>query len=162
MENQTYLFLIYIFNGFLISILFDFFRIIRKSFKTNNFLTSIEDILFWILTAIIILYSVFKFNDGELRGYLFVGITIGINIYMLFFSKVFIKINLYIINLFKKVFYYIFIIPALFVIKIFKKTFFIPIKHLLKKINKSLSFFRAKIKDVKNNKKKEKNKKDFA
>lgn len=162
MENQTYLFLIYIFNGFLISILFDFFRIIRKSFKTNNFLTSIEDILFWILTAIIILYSVFKFNDGELRGYLFVGITIGITIYMLFFSKVFIKINLYIINLFKKVFYYIFIIPALFVIKIFKKMFFIPIKHLLKKINKSLSFFRIKIKDVKNNKKKEKNKKDFA
>ena len=72
LENQAYLFMIFIFNGFLISILFDIFRILRKSFKTIDFITYIEDILFWILTTFIILYSVFKFTNGELRVFLFV------------------------------------------------------------------------------------------
>ena len=68
----TSLFMIFIFNGFLISILFDIFRILRKSFKTNDFFTYTEDILFWILTTFIILYSIFKFANGELRAFLFV------------------------------------------------------------------------------------------
>lgn len=72
MENQAYLFVVFILNGFLISILFDFFRILRKSFKTNNFATYIEDIIFWIITAFMILYSVFKFSNGELRAFIFV------------------------------------------------------------------------------------------
>ena len=72
MENQAYLFMIFIFNGFLISILFDIFRILRKSFKINDFITYIQDILFWILTTFIILYSIFKFTNGELRGFLFI------------------------------------------------------------------------------------------
>ncbi len=159
MENQIYLFLIYIFNGLLISILFDIFRILRKSFKTNNFITSLEDIFFWILTAIIILYSIFKFNDGELRGYLFVGIAFGVVIYMLLFSKVFIKINLYIINILKKIFYYIFIIPILFVKKILTKVLISPINNI---INKLMSFLKIKVKDFKNKRKKGKTKKDFA
>lgn len=47
--NQAYLFLIFILNGLLIGILFDFFRILRKSFKTPDFITYIQDICFWIL-----------------------------------------------------------------------------------------------------------------
>ena len=97
MQNQAYIFMVFILNGFLISILFDIFRILRKSFKTNDIITYIQDILFWILTTFIILYSIFKFANGELRIYLFIGIAIGIAIYMLLFSKVFIKINLFII-----------------------------------------------------------------
>lgn len=123
MENQTYLFIIFILNGFLIGILFDVFRILRKSFKTSDFVTGIEDIIFWILTAFIILYSVFKFNNGRLRAFLFVGIAFGVLIYILAFSKIFIKINLYIINFAKKVFYYLIIVPISFIFKILKIIF---------------------------------------
>ena len=72
MENQAYLFIIFILIGFLISIIFDFFRILRKSIKTKDFITYIEDALFWALTALIILYSIFKFTNGELRAFIFV------------------------------------------------------------------------------------------
>lgn len=72
LENQAYLFVIFILNGFLIGILFDIFRILRKSFKTKDWLTYIQDILFWIITGFIILYSIFRFNNGELRGFIFI------------------------------------------------------------------------------------------
>ena len=65
--NQAYLFCIFIINGIIIGILFDFFRILRKTFKTSDLITYIEDSLFWILTGIIILYSIFVFNNGEIR-----------------------------------------------------------------------------------------------
>ena len=54
-NTQVYLFLIFIINGFIIGLLFDFFRILRKAIKTSDFITYIEDALFWILTGFIIL-----------------------------------------------------------------------------------------------------------
>ena len=39
--NQAYLFLIFMVNGIIIGILFDFFRILRKSFKTADLITYI-------------------------------------------------------------------------------------------------------------------------
>ena len=39
--NQAYLFLIFTSNGVFIGLLFDFFRILRKSFKTINIITYI-------------------------------------------------------------------------------------------------------------------------
>ena len=69
--NQAYLFMIFILNGILIGIVFDIFRILRRSFKTPNIVTYIEDTLFWIVSALTILYSLFTFNNGEIRGYIF-------------------------------------------------------------------------------------------
>ena len=46
--NQAYLFLIFVINGLLIGLLFDFFRILRLSFKTRDFVTYIEqELLFY-------------------------------------------------------------------------------------------------------------------
>ena len=72
--NQAYIFLVFIINGLIIGLVFDIFRIFRKSFKTPNIITYIEDILFWIISALIIMYSLFVFNNGQFRAYIFVGI----------------------------------------------------------------------------------------
>ena len=66
------LFLIFTLDGILIGLLFDLFRILRKSFKTADVVTYIEDTIFWLLTGIIILYSIFKFSNGDLRAFIFV------------------------------------------------------------------------------------------
>ncbi len=99
--NQAYLFLIFTLDGFIIGLIFDFFRILRKSFKTPNLVTYIEDILFWILTGFLILYSIFIFNNGEIRFFMLLGISIGIALYMLTLSNYLIKITVFIINIFK-------------------------------------------------------------
>lgn len=91
MQNQAYAFIVFILNGFLIGLLFDIFRIFRKSFKTPDFITCLEDFIFWIITGLLLLYSIFKFNNGELRIYIFLGVILGAAIYMLIFSKFFYK-----------------------------------------------------------------------
>jgi len=101
--NQAYLFLIFTVNGILIGFLFDIFRILRKSFKTNDLVTYIEDIIFWILTGIIILYSMCKFCDGELRGFTIIGIAMGVILYMLTISTYIIKVSVFIINILKTI-----------------------------------------------------------
>ena len=59
MQNQVYTFFIFILNGLLIGILFDTFRILRKSFKFSNIITNLQDIIFWILSGLILIYSIF-------------------------------------------------------------------------------------------------------
>ena len=102
-SGQAYLFLIFTLNGFIIGLLFDFFRILRKSFKTADWITYIEDILFWVLTGLLVLYSIFIFNNGEIRLFMLLGIFIGITLYMLILSSYIIKINVFIIGKIKNV-----------------------------------------------------------
>ena len=131
--NQAYLFIIFILNGFLIGIVFDVFRILRKSFDTSNFLTYIEDTLFWIITASIILYSLFKFNNGQFRTYIFAGIFLGIAIYMVLFSRIIIKVSVKIVNFLKSICIYIYNIilyPFKKIFKIICNIIIAPIQHL--------------------------------
>lgn len=129
--NQAQLFLIFIITGIMIGILFDFFRILRKSFKTNDLVTYFEDFIFWILTGFCILYTIFTFNNGEIRLYMFLAITIGIIVYMIIFSSYVIKINVYIIKLIKQI-----IEKIISIIKIpFKLIYTILRKLLLKPVS---------------------------
>ena len=127
--NQAYLFLIFILNGILIGILFDIFRILRRSFKTPNFVTYIEDILFWIISTLSVIYSLFVFNNGEIRGYIFIGLIFGIAIYMLFFSKIVMKVSIKIMLLLKQVFKFLYKILS-YPVKIILN----PLKFLMKKL----------------------------
>ena len=102
-KNQAYLFLIFTVTGIIIGILFDIFRSLRKSFKTKDWITYMQDILFWILTGFILLYTIFTFGDGEVRFYMFIGVFIGCMFYMIIFSQYFISCNVAIINFIKKI-----------------------------------------------------------
>ena len=122
--NQAYLFLIFTLNGTFIGLLFDFFRILRKSFKTANFITYIEDIIFWIISGISIIFLMYRFSNGELRIYMLLGLVFGIMIYMLALSKLVITFFMSIIDFIKKIFRVIFsiiIIPFNIILKICKK-----------------------------------------
>jgi len=101
--NQAYLFLVFALNGIFIGILFDFFRILRKSFKTVNFITNIEDILFWILTGLSIIYCMYNFSGGALRFFMLLGLILGILLYMLTLSDFLVKIVVKIISIIKKI-----------------------------------------------------------
>ena len=92
-ENQTYLFIVFSLTGIGLGVLFDFFRALRKTFKTPDLVTYLEDIIYWILAGIIVLYNVWFFNDGEIRIYMILGILIGAVIYTLTLSTIFIKIK---------------------------------------------------------------------
>lgn len=100
--NQITTFLIFIVVGMVIANIFDAFRSLRKCMKTNNLLTNIEDIIFALTVGAILIFSLIKFNFGELRFYLFIAVVTGITLYYLFFSKIFMKISTTILNFIKK------------------------------------------------------------
>lgn len=127
-------FICFICTGIVLSIIFDIFRILRKTFKTSDIVTNIEDVIFGVITGIIILFSIFIFNNGELRFYIFIGISIGIVVYMISISKYFIKINVQIITFMKKI-VILFTKPFKFLFKIAKKIFFKPISFIIININ---------------------------
>ena len=132
--TQLQLFFIFLINGLLIGLLFDFFRILRKAIKTADFITYIEDALFWILTGFIILYSIFTYNNGEIRLFMFLAIILGILIYLVFISKMILSISIGIINVIKKILGTIFNIikiPFQFLMKWIKKLFLNPISFII-------------------------------
>lgn len=147
-ENQSYLFMVFTIVGMCIGVLFDIFRILRKTIKTKDFVTYIEDILFWILTGLIIIISMYKFCDGELRFFMIIGLILGTIIYLLTISEYIIKISVFIINLVKK----IIIFPIFVFAKFLKKIIFRPIciicinirKDFVKKIKKYRGIFQKK------------------
>lgn len=124
--NQAYLFIIFCATGILIGLIFDIFRIIRKLFKTPDFLTYIEDICFWIISGLILIYFIFIFNNGEIRLYMFIAISLGIITYILTFSRFFVIIGYKFSNFVKKLIINILIIP----LKILKKLLFRPITFI--------------------------------
>ena len=90
--NQVYVFFWSIIVGALLALIFDFFRISRRKGCTKNLVVYIQDAIYWVIVAIIIIISAFVTNDGELRGYMFIGYAIGAIFYLILFSKLFIKI----------------------------------------------------------------------
>lgn len=144
--NQLYVFSSFILTGFAIGILYDIFRILRRSFKTADIITYIQDFIFWILTGLILLYSIFTFNNGELRSFIFIGIITGIIIYILLVSKFFIKGATKTIYILKKILY----IPINKIYIVTKKYIFRPINTIIYKIK--LGFPKIRLKKDKNNK----------
>lgn len=132
--------MIFILNGILIGVIFDVFRILRRSFKTPNFITYIEDTLFWILSALIVMYSLFVFNNGQFRGYIFIGLFLGVAIYMLFFSKFIIKISVKIILLIKKFISIIFRILSYPIVILYKALRIIFIRANYKNLDKFIKY----------------------
>ena len=128
--NQLISFCYFIIIGIILSIIFDIFRILRRTIKTSDIVTNIQDVLFCVITGVIILFSIFYFNNGELRFYIFLGVIIGITFYMLFISKYFIKINVIIINFIKKILYLL-IKPFIFILNFTKKLIFKPISFII-------------------------------
>lgn len=101
-QEQAYLFLVFSLTGVAIGILFDFFRVLRKTFKTADIITYIEDILFWVLAGILILYNIWYFNNGEIRLFMIIGIIMGALIYTLTLSNLFVSIDSFLMSLIKK------------------------------------------------------------
>lgn len=155
--EQLTTFIYFIITGIVLGVIFDVFRILRKSFKTSDIVTNIEDILFGIITGVILLISIFLFNNGELRLFIFIGIVFGIIIYMLLISKYFIKLNVAIINFIKKIIILL-TKPFIILLKLIKRIFLRPIsficinlkllfKKILKKFNKTTKINKKSIKE---------------
>ena len=122
--TQGQLFIFFFIIGMCIGIIYDIFRVIRKNFKTKDFVTQIEDVIFLIFCGALTLISIIELNNGEVRFYLFIAIFFGILLYFLTFRKVCVIIIIVIVKFCKNLFK--------FILKIIKIPYNI-VKNIIKK-----------------------------
>lgn len=86
-----------ILSGVLVGILFDLYNIIR-GVKIPKIIIIIEDILFWILTAIIVFTFLLYMNYAFLGPYVYIFMILTLIIYLKIISPTVLKLEIYIIN----------------------------------------------------------------
>lgn len=101
MINELYILISFFITGIIIGIVFDVFRITRRIFNIPDILVYIEDILFWLISGGLIIFTTFLVNSGELRLYMLTSLCFGVLIYIICVSKYFILINTKIFSFFK-------------------------------------------------------------
>lgn len=86
-----------IISGILIGIMFDLYNIIR-GVKIPKIIIIIEDILFWILTAIIVFAFLLYANYAFLGPYVYIFMIVTLIIYLKLISPTILKLERYMID----------------------------------------------------------------
>jgi spore cortex biosynthesis protein YabQ len=125
MSRQITLFIFSLLSGMLVGIFFDVYRVLRGFEEPGTMITAIQDMLFWILTGIIVFIFMMYTNYAYMSFNVFVYNGIGLIIYLKLFSHVFIlgygKILNAILAIFRVIFYYLFYPIRIIFHKIIKK-----------------------------------------
>ena len=79
--NQGNIFAITILCGVSIGVFYDTLRIFRRIIKHSNLMINVEDGLFWIISSVFLFIILFEQNNGVLRGYIIIGVVVGMSIY---------------------------------------------------------------------------------
>lgn len=85
--------------GILIGILFDFYKIIR-GIKIPKIVMAIEDILFWILAALVVFVFLLLNNYAFLGPYVYAFMIVTLLLYIKFISPVVLQIERKFISIF--------------------------------------------------------------
>lgn len=96
--NQLYVLGIFIVTGIVIGLIFDVFRAQRRVVKTSNFITYIQDFVFWILSGLVIIIASVTYTNGEIRSYMVWGLICGLIFYFFILSKYILKVEVFIID----------------------------------------------------------------
>lgn len=150
MAGEIYFFGISVLSGIAATIIFDFFRAMRKISEPQTGKVAFEDILFWVSEAVFVFFVLYKYNSGGVRFYFFLGLMIGAILYLFALSRYVIKIFSALIYTFKitvqKIFLILRKITGLFMRPFkwffgeFSKIFLKSAKNL-KKIKKQLKMY---------------------
>ena len=120
----------------LIAFIYDLFRIKRKAIKSIGLMVYIEDLVYWIIVALVMFAVIYYSNEGQLRGFLFIGTAVGVILYILLLSKLVIKISMLVINTVIKILkalWYVLTYPFKIVFIIFR----IPVSFIYKNMRSS-------------------------
>lgn len=131
--RQTYIFFLACLSGILAGFIFDIFRVKRKLVRTPDFIVKIEDILYWIIIAIVLFCLMYYSNECELRSYILLGLVLGVIVYICLFSKYIVMIMFGIFRMIAKL--------IVFPINIIIKILHVPLKFTFKILHKYSKIF---------------------
>jgi len=103
MSGQAWLFLSMVLTGGAIGLLYDAFRIFRKTTPHSKLAVQIEDIVFWVAATGLTFYYMLHRNYGEIRPFVLIGIALGIVLYFTTLSRLVLVVFVAIIEYMKNV-----------------------------------------------------------
>ena len=124
MSKQITLFVFSLLSGMFIGVLFDFYRVIRGFEVSGKVITAIQDILFWVLTGILVFIFMMITNYAYMSFNVFAFNGIGLFLYFKIFSS-------YIIKLWNKILSYLVIISRVVI-----NWLFYPLRIIFHKLRK--------------------------
>lgn len=140
--EQTAVFLQCILCGIATGMIFDVFRIIRRTSEKNSLITNLCDALFWLFYSAFFISFIYKVNDGALRWYVFAASALGMTLYFLLVSRFFVPCGVFLLKTILKILKAVFkiiLIPVRFIINKTGTAAVIvlsPAKGLIKKLRR--------------------------
>lgn len=98
MIREAYVFICAMGSGAVAGFIYDLFRLKRKAMKTKAFLLGLEDIVFWVFTALLVFITAYFSSDGEVRLYFLFAAFLGVLIYHWLFSRWVIQILTFLVK----------------------------------------------------------------
>lgn len=136
-DKQIYYFLCTITAGIITGLLFDVYRIMTKFNSKRKFICGISDMLFCILSAILIFIFFLLTNNGNMGYYTFVGIPIGLIFYFIILSRIctrFLKWIIYFTGSLIRLIIYLIILPLRIIVYFIRNLIYHMKKSVLNKI----------------------------
>jgi spore cortex biosynthesis protein YabQ len=84
--------------GSLFGMMFDTYQRFLDRPNRKSWIVFFNDLLFWVIQALIIFYTLFLVNNGELRFYIFVALLCGFAAYQSLFKGIYLRLLEFIIN----------------------------------------------------------------
>lgn len=109
-------------SGLLTGIMFDLYRIIRGA-KVPKFIVFIEDILFWVLAAVIVFTFLLYTNYAFLGPYVYIFMVISLLFYLRFISSLIYNVEITVIETVSRI------------LRVIFKTISYPMKLIYSKIS---------------------------
>ena len=87
-REEVFSFLTAVLSGGIVRLLYQCLVCFRYIFKHKLIVIEIEDLLFWILSAVYLFVQIYHTSDGSIRGYFVLGIVLGVLIFTFFWRKI--------------------------------------------------------------------------
>lgn len=92
LSTQFFTLLSMIGMGSLFGAMFDTYQRFLNRPKRKQWIVFLNDLLFWIIQAVIIFYTLFLVNNGELRFYIFLALLCGFAAYQSLFKGIYLRL----------------------------------------------------------------------
>lgn len=148
---QSVLFAVFFILGMVCALVFDTFRVSERFVRSNMLVSVLKDIVFWLVVTVLMFAICLKFNNGEIRFFMFVGVFAGALLYFNTLSRYVMNILYFIINIIKNVLGFVFkilLMPLKFILKLVNKPVFIALSFSKRSIKKFAEKLRFKFKII--------------
>ena len=124
LQIETINFFIFVVTGMIFSLVFDIFRAIRKIKKPKKNIINIQDMIYFIIIGILLIFLIINMQGEVLRLYLILAIILGIILYIIIVKNKIRDVFVILINKMAGVMEFIFLplkVHYMFLCKVCKK-----------------------------------------